>query len=153
MSEHAAFLNWLAGFIDGEGSFQIKKNGELRFSLALRHDDVAILEEIARRTGLGKVAYRQSCLTRTSKPQSRWEIWRRADAVALCDILRKHPLRAKKARDFEIWAEGVNAWTMGTFDKNYRMALRDRLREVREYREEPISMVDVHTPSLQGVLL
>jgi hypothetical protein len=55
----AAFGNWLAGFIDGEGSFTIQSARAdmpqfyTRFQIRLRADDRPILEEIRAQLGVG----------------------------------------------------------------------------------------------------
>jgi hypothetical protein len=57
------FGHWLAGFADGEGSFNIghpkrpaAPSYNCSFSIGLRIDDLPILEEIERRTGIGRLS-------------------------------------------------------------------------------------------------
>jgi hypothetical protein len=107
-----AFGNWLAGFIDGEGSFGIISNGSLqpRFSLAVRDDDLAIVEEVAARTGIGSVY-----LTVDGRPGAhgvvQWNVFRKRDQQLLVALLEAFPLRAKKRRDFDVWKVAVRAHT------------------------------------------
>ena len=107
------FGHWLAGFIDGEGCFfaGINNNGSpvLSLTVALRADDGAILYECQERTGLGKVYERHppSYIKKGQSPQTKWEVFNKADCEELVRLLRKYPLRAKKARDFNLWAQLV----------------------------------------------
>jgi hypothetical protein len=109
-SDDAAFGHWLAGFIDGEGSFMIVRRTApcCRFSLIVRDDDAAIMAEIADRTGFGRLRSVNKKLP--DRPCVGWEITSKADALALIDFLERFPLRAKKARDFAFWREAVLLW-------------------------------------------
>lgn len=109
------FGNWLAGFIDGEGSFLIMPmdNGWCcRMFLLVRRDDEPILQEIIDRTGIGYL-YRHPSKKPGfpgSKPQTTWQVTSRGDVFALVDLLDRYPLRAKKARDYALWREAVLTW-------------------------------------------
>jgi hypothetical protein len=109
-----AFGHWLAGFMDGEGSFGIA-GGNTRGSyhctacVKLRGDDRAILEEIVERTGIGSVRYQPN--TQRTHPQYAWLVHNRAGCLALIELLDRYPLRAKKARDYAIWREAVIDWS------------------------------------------
>lgn len=107
------FGHWLAGFVNGEGCFNIgmwarTKCIRITFNIALRNDDAAILEEIHRRTGLGTLQ-RYGARGR-SQAQVRWSVCNKRDCVRLVEIFDRYPLRAKKARDFAIWREAVHEW-------------------------------------------
>jgi LAGLIDADG DNA endonuclease family protein len=152
-----AFGNWLAGFIDGEGCFRIERIASPNavgyiyacgLSLVLRDDDAAILHEIKAVTQIGAVILRPSYNygDRNANPQAGWHVRRKADSVALVDILDRYPLRAKKAKDYAIWRDAVMLWkdvTQGgavRYDPGCNdaiwpqiQALRDRLKEVRAY--------------------
>jgi hypothetical protein len=109
------FAHWLAGFVDGEGSFVIAKvnNGCLRcfLSLVLRDDDREILEEIQARIG-GTLAYRTnpSATRPSSNPEMVLQVRRKADCLRLVELFDRYPLRARKRRDFAIWREAVHLW-------------------------------------------
>jgi hypothetical protein len=144
-----AFGHWLAGFIDGEGSFTItagrgRGSAVCALSLGLRDDDRPILDDIACTTGLGRVFNHHR--SGTSRPRAVWKVYSRPDCAALVNLLDRYPLRAKKARDYAIWREAVGVWTAviyrgpgapalnrPTWD---RMAvLREEIRKVRIYTE------------------
>jgi hypothetical protein len=102
-----AFGHWLAGFIDGEGCFWIRRDKSswtVRFRLVLRYDDRPVLAEIARVTGLGLLRDRDHS---PGNPQSGWEVHRKADQLMLVELLDLYPLRSKKARDYALWRKAV----------------------------------------------
>lgn len=83
-----AFGHWLAGFADGEGSFNIAKNGRgarfCSFRLALHSADLPILEEIQQRLGMGTIW--------TGHPASQyaarasWSVQSKADCSTHCGL-------------------------------------------------------------------
>lgn len=108
--------HWLAGFIDGEGYFGIRQHPkgpfQCVFSLGLRIDDSAILEELHTRTGLGSLYVDRARQRRNPNAEAFrvWLIMSKRDCVALIPLLERFPLRSKKRSDFEIWARAVRAW-------------------------------------------
>lgn len=110
----AAFGNWLAGFIDGEGCFYITTNTNQpgwcrpKFALGLRCDDRPVVESI--RTTLGDIGTIHEYQPKSnSKRKVHWTISSQADCEALCVLLDAHPLRSKKQKDYEFWSRAVSA--------------------------------------------
>jgi LAGLIDADG endonuclease/Homing endonuclease associated repeat len=138
-----AFGHWLAGVIDGEGSFTIRRGNSggyfsPRFGIKMRVDDAAILNEIQLRAGLGSV-YRPA--PRRGNPSCRWDVHSQVDAQELIEILNEYPLRSRKAADYAIWKQAValssamprgNRWCRS--DWGPMVALKQQLEAVRKYR-------------------
>jgi hypothetical protein len=82
-----------------------------------------LLRECHARTGLGglHVASNPGNDGHNRKPQVRWWLWTRADALRLVDLLREFPLRSKKARDLMIWSEAVQLWQTVTAHRGGNM--------------------------------
>lgn len=129
------FFDWLAGFIDGEGCFVLRRTGPRiypQLTIEVRIDDSEILYEIVNRTGCGAVTFR----TRPrGNPQARWMVSNLPEAVQMVGILDAHPLRAKKRRDYDLWREVVlakNQAERGQEDRPYLLGLQERLNEGRK---------------------
>jgi hypothetical protein len=139
------FGHWLAGFIDGEGCFRIHKEKgggyyACHFTLKLRDDDTAILEEIVVRTGVGHL--KPDLIRGTSKPAMVWVVQSKAECVQLVALLDRFPLRAKKSRDYAIWREAVAFWVaqprgnrwQGPRDWSRMIAYKTAIEDARAYR-------------------
>lgn len=127
------WMNWLAGFIDGEGCFLIHaKEGCPSFALALRADDSAIIEEIQAKLEVGKV-YGTKPAGRNSNPKTTYTICGVACWV-LCQLLDRAPLRAKKSRDYAIWRRAVVIWTTTRFSPKRTSALLELKTAMEETR-------------------
>lgn len=136
------FGHWLAGLIDGEGSFQISPNRpgfSCRLTVALRDDDTQTLAEVERRTGLGRLTNQARGHGTNRKPVAIWRVQRQHECEALIEILAEFPMRSKKARDLAVWSEAVRA--MGAMppangrprDWSEVAALKERLSDVRAH--------------------
>src|SRR5438552_588191 len=97
-----AFGHWLAGFIDGEGCFIIRQMNRneiyCSFSISLRDDDAAIIEEIRSRLGgIGILKFRhRKGRNGNDCPQVEWVLQSGQDCAVLVRVLDKYQLRAKK---------------------------------------------------------
>ncbi|MBA7716133.1 hypothetical protein ES703_125198 [subsurface metagenome] len=103
------FGHWIAGFTAGEGCFEFRltkdKKFRPRFSLKLRDDDAPMLFKLATALGCGRVYPEQ----RDGKnPVAVYAVH---DIESLYSIIipcfERYPLRAKKAREFEVWKAAV----------------------------------------------
>jgi hypothetical protein len=115
------FGHWMAGFTDGEGCFycrvsrprrgSISEDIEPAFSIILRDDDLAILEEIILRTGWKTRIQRHGAMTNRqgirSNPRAKLEVRRALHCMEVVRFFDKFRLRAKKRNDFAIWREIV----------------------------------------------
>ncbi len=110
------FYDWLAGFIDGEGSFFIqheKRGGgesyQPIFALGLRDDGEQILRLIRFKLMCGKLNRRSYPVPSRpgTKPSVVWRITDLDGLHTLVEILDKHPLRSKKQLAYQAWREVV----------------------------------------------
>ena len=131
--------HWLAGFIAGEGCFTGTWHHEKRgryfqpqFSLCQRADEEPVLKEIREVTGIGAI-YRLG-LENNEKwgPRIQYRISGREACFRLIAILDGIPLRAKKQRDFDIWAEVVRA-RYGSASLGDLRSLTERLMACKRY--------------------
>lgn len=109
MTQEDAFDCWLSGFIDGEGSFNICKQSanqsyDVRMTIKLRDDDLAILEKCQARIG-GRLNFFTP--KNGSKPQVTLYVSSTADCKRVISILDRFPLRAKKKKDYIVWKQAV----------------------------------------------
>jgi hypothetical protein len=107
----------------------------------LRDDDLPILLDIQERLKMGTLYHKLG--QDRDNPQIVWGVQRSADCIRLVEIFDKHPIRAKKQADFEIWREAVGMINRGlskggrahpTYDRARLRYLHDRLRFVKTYR-------------------
>jgi hypothetical protein len=139
----SSFGNWLAGFIDGEGSFSTQiADGVVfpRFSIATRADDAPILETIQEKLGAGKL-YRRPGRTSPGvygdKPAVEFTFTNLSECLRLVEVLDEYPLRAKKLGDYIIWKEIVKEKAAnGATNKDRLLSLRSALSANHAYQEE-----------------
>ena len=147
LSRGPNFVQWLGGFIEGEGCFQIRKRTRrvsvaypCDFTLRLRQDDQSILTEIIERTQIGYLLMQSQY--RTSEPRVSWNITSKSDALKLIKILDSVSLLTKKAADYQLWREAVTIWQTNDgqkhsranqFDWSAMAQLRDQLQQGRKF--------------------
>lgn len=100
---------WLSGFIDGEGCFTryTRRSRGVRayapkFSLGLRWDDRALLDQLCREMG-GSVNDARNAMRGGRQPSFAWVMAARDDLADLVDYLERFPLRSRKAEQYEAW--------------------------------------------------
>jgi hypothetical protein len=137
-----AFGNWLAGFIDGEGCFEVSYSGERlpapRFRMVLRDDDTPIVKEIAARTNIGNVRFQRPRVN--AHRAVLWSIDGKRDQQLLVALLDEYPLRAKKRRDYEAWRLAVRAHAsvrQGAPAQRAEWRLRELKRQIEDARRYP----------------
>jgi len=115
------FGAYLSGFVDGEGSFMLRAKERIKkttgagylscratFAITLRLDDLSILQDICKFLKCGNIECRQRKEGCRSKPVGIYSVRNLEDLVCkIVPFFELHHLRAKKARDFEIWKQGV----------------------------------------------
>lgn len=117
--------HYIAGFIDGEGSFvfflsprnDIRSGFEvnLDFQIELRIDDRDILERIQETLGCGHINELHYERYQQWQPHVKYRIGRIDDLHGrLIPFLQQYPLQAKKRKNFEIFAKAVEIkWSKG----------------------------------------
>lgn len=104
---------FLAGFIEGEASFNITRqprgqNHRCLMSLAVRDDDELLLRGLQHAAGLGTIV--RAPARGTSRPQVAWNVSAKSDCARLVEILEVSPLRGRKSYEFAIWSAAVRWW-------------------------------------------
>lgn len=92
------FLEWLVGFIDGEGSFLMYKDRSylrFKFVINLHHDDLELLYLIASKLEIGRVGIQKRSVS--------FYIYSLDELKYLMDILDVYPLQTKKYIDRNIF--------------------------------------------------
>lgn len=108
--------DYIAGFVDGEGCFAIKFSKEIKhtrknkpayyrwgaeFVIYLKKDDANILKLIQKTLKVGTV--------RITKKHARYSVQNIKNLYNnIIPYFKKYRLRAKKAKDFELWIQAVN---------------------------------------------
>lgn len=144
------FCNWLSGFTDGEGCFQIICNRHMKagreyanymchFMIGLRMDDAEVLYLCKDKTGLGVV--RLYPKIDGVHDQARWCIERKRDSLALVNLFDHYPLRAKKRKDYVVWREAAMEWgrvrtNRKRFGYRKMMEMALQLRSLRRYSSD-----------------
>jgi hypothetical protein len=148
------FGNWLAGFADGEGHFQLGKNNKrwasIRFCIKLRGDDKPILDTIQKTLGFGKVSYRKASIKETdrikgTKPQCAFYVYGKRQCWQLMKIFDCCPLRSKKKNDYEIWKKALlimgYSYIHGSYDPESIKILAEEIKKIRKYREDNYDII------------
>jgi hypothetical protein len=148
------FGNWLAGFADGEGHFQLGVNrgrwSSIRFSIKLRADDKPILDTIQKKLGFGKVSYRKVSIKEKERikgtnPQCVLSIYGKRQCWMLMKIFDQCPLRTKKKNDYEIWKKALlimgYSYVHNSYNPDLIKPLAMNLKTIRKYQEDNYAII------------
>jgi LAGLIDADG endonuclease len=133
--------NRLAGLLEAESHLGIVRNNRHDWrcvcAVALRDDDGATLQWFRDSLGLGSLRAVQG--RNGSRPQVAWTIDSKAECSALVELLDAHPLRGRKAAQYEIWRQAVSISAAERYDVGpagrLRLArLAEALSDARAYR-------------------
>jgi hypothetical protein len=124
----------LAGFLDAESHLAVIPNNggatwRCECSVALRDDDREILVSYRDKLGLGHLTPVPA--RNGSRPQVQWTIGSKLECQVLAQLLDAHPLRARKAREYEIWREAVGIWASER--QGLERSARARMAQLAEY--------------------
>lgn len=154
------FWAWLAGLSDGEACFVVSKSTAgvigVRMEISLREDDWGVLQYIRDTSGIGKLRSRKgSRKYETHRPCFGWVVQRIDDAVILRDAFLRQPLRSKKQRDFNLWAEAValiDKYGGGAHSEAHSRLceIHDEIKQVRKYVEPTIPAKSLGVPIRVG---
>lgn len=128
------FGHWLAGFTDGEGCFTavfIRQCLYAQFRIHCRADD-KILRHIHKILNIGNLYFYKT--DNQVNPMLSLCVGSLKDCQKIITLFDKYPLRAKKARDFEIWKEIINEQVKnGTRSTPRLCALKQALSDIKKY--------------------
>lgn len=163
---------YLSGLVDGEGHFCLmignaiwgngtpRRRMHARFHITLRDDDREIIELIHSYFGCGRINTKKEKKKDGSfhNPQLTLSVDVTGELVNMViPHFSKHPLRAKKRKDYEVWIKGVamlheihqrppvkRPGCFGQFSKYSPAelaefeALVDEIKKVRKYKPSPL---------------
>jgi hypothetical protein len=108
---------------------------------------------VCRTTGIGRITIKRA--QGKSRLHACWNVASKRECAHLTRILRDFPLRARKRRDFEIWARAVDRWAASPYDAKAGHAFHARmahdaaaLRDVRRYVKSPPPAMDGPTEEI-----
>jgi hypothetical protein len=126
-----SFGHWLAGFTDGEGSFNIQRNAKgaryCHFRLVLHGNDRPTLKMIQNELGIGTLWVGHPASQYGTR--AAWTVQSKSECLKLVEIFEQFPLRSKKSRDFKIWAQAVRNWQTHSKGRKSDWSAIDDLRE------------------------
>lgn len=138
------FCHWLAGFADGEGCFSVHRmvargheTYACQFQISLRADDRPILERIQKTLGIGTLSSPRAHVGGDGNPKARYSVTSKRDCLALREVFRAFPLRAKKAVDFETWSHALDEWVDHEYGDDWDEVAEQRQRLMRDRSYKP----------------
>jgi hypothetical protein len=151
-----AFGDYIAGLVEGEGSFGINvrqvanRNGKSReylsneasLKIALRNDDLPVLIMIRKALGFGRIKAVNKAANAASKPYARFEVQRHNDSIRLVEFFDQHPLHGKKSRDYSIWRQFVLERSKPNYSQKKLDKLSKDIQKIREYKPPKASDIE-----------
>lgn len=147
------FLEWLSGFTDADGFFNLSKKKDntfiFRFGINLRDDDAPVLQTIKDTLGFGTISrkLRRRNLVNTAgqsyatNPQVEFSVCSIKDCLKVVDIFSNHPLRSKKREVFEVWSKAVKEYAKGSHKNKRLLELYCiEMHELKKYQGRPESI-------------
>ncbi len=127
---------WISGLVTGEGSFIIRKDGQLNFGVGLRADDQEILVfvksvmDIPYPITIGSNAIRRSRGERVGDEARLWCHNRYTLRERVIPFFTRFPLRGRKALDFALFKEAVDCLSKHDSDESrYRSRFTPQEKE------------------------
>jgi hypothetical protein len=121
-------------------------NWACAMTIRMRADEAPMLFKLLEQTDLGHP--RHVPARRTSKPQIAWTVGRRDECARLVELLEEHPLRSRKRREFEVWAQAVRALDDPELAADVLPAAFNEIRERRRYVNPPVELGMTHAIEL-----
>jgi len=125
------FYEWLCGFVDGEGTFRIKKDYRRdkfpyswEFTIFLHLDDKHVLDYIQKRLNIGHVRY----YDKTSK----FSVYSKTELNEIINIFSKYPLNTSKRLNFEDWKKAFELYYKDDIINGNREKIIPVVEELRE---------------------
>lgn len=137
--------SYLAGFLTAEGSMGILHNGDSLFpglTVRLRLDDYGLLQQFRCRTGLGRL-YIDRPRASWRSPVAMWLVRRADELPRLVQILDRHRLRGRKAREYAVWRDAALLFASNEPRSKIRSSLRALRGELADARRYSASQVAV----------
>lgn len=129
-------LGWLAGILEGEGSFVVVKgkDGYTRFQVVVQMTDEDVINELHRLTGLGTIngPYQRKG-RETHKSLWRWQVCYKADIEALCLQILPYMHERRRLQIHRLLSKSNQYWTA-------RLAKR-YISECTDGRKKPFQVV------------
>ena len=103
--------NYVTGFVEAAGSFTFLRSGSegqvftLIFGLKLPTEERALLEEVAKYFGVGRIYDVKA--SPPARPSSYFRVSRQEDLEIVVEHFENHPLRGSKKHAFDAWREMV----------------------------------------------
>jgi hypothetical protein len=146
------FGYWLSGLADGEGCFRIARSGKRlhpRFGLLFRADDRALVEMVQQKfNGIGGIHEGKGYSGHN--PMVQWEVFDKLGLQVIVEFFGRFPLRSKKAKDFVLWRDAVEAYAKKPSDQLVIRKVQRMLCIQRAYGFDELESAQDHLGGFQG---